>query len=58
MSLLRVAEGQALRSPATCVMQGAKSCGVMPENKVFSTTEDSFGGFFRDLLLIIILKRG
>ena len=37
-------------------MQGAKSCGVTPENKVFSTTEDSFGGFFRDLLLIIILK--
>lgn len=46
MSLLRAAEGQALRSPATCVMQGAKSCGEKPENKVFSPTEDPSVGCF------------
>ena len=46
MSLLRAAEGQALWSPATCVMQGAKSCGFIPEDKVFSPAEDIFSGLF------------
>jgi hypothetical protein len=29
-------------------MQGAKSCGEKPKDKVFSPAEDSFGGFFQD----------